>query len=183
MKIELLPNKLNIFVAYSRKNKVIGYQNDLPWKRSLKADLAYLNILTTEKKTVIIMGRKTFESIGRPLPKRMNIVLTKSKINDTMCCTSLKEAIEFCNKNQYYIAIFGGTEVFKEALNYDHQLFCTIVENDYEGDTFFPLFNHKLREITLEVDKLLKEKNAKMTWELKNGKFVENNIVYGFYTN
>ncbi len=103
---------------------VIGADNKLPWH--IPEDLAYFKQLTLNKP--IIMGRKTFESIGRPLPRRRNIVISRSGFiqDDVEVFCSLEEAL-LCYKNEPEICIIGGGELFKLALNYINSLHLTIV--------------------------------------------------------
>ncbi|KAM0676208.1 hypothetical protein GVAV_000171 [Gurleya vavrai] len=182
MILDLEKNKLNIFVAYLNENRGIGKDNNLPWGRLLTADLKYINCLTARNDVAVIMGRKTFESIGRPLAKRINIVLTrKEKIDGCFVFNSLDEAIKYCKANNLFIVIFGGENVYIEALKYEFKLFCTIVYmNNSNADAFFPICDVNLKNVSLEVDKLLGEKNVKKTWNICNDKFIENSIEFSF---
>lgn len=180
--LELCKTRLNFLVAYARNNRVIGKNNDLPWKRKLKADLAFLNYITTRQKTAIIMGRCTFESIGRKLPGRLNIILTSQKIEDVDCYAKLDDAIMYCKENGYLVVIFGGERVYKEALKHEHKLFCTIVEDEFTGDAFFPMCDDKLINISKQVHAELVQNGTKQTWILKDDLFEENEIKFGFYT-
>ena len=117
-------------------NGVIGKDNELPWH--LPADLEHFKTLTMGH--AIIMGRKTFESIGRPLPGRTSIMLTRSRDDAPEGVTvvgSLDEALESCGKDADAFVI-GGASVFREALPRCDRLYLTRVHADIEGDTFFP---------------------------------------------
>ena len=130
-------------VALSNNN-VIGVNNDLPWK--LKTDLAHFKNYTTNK--IIIMGRKTFESIGRPLPNRSNFVVSKTinKIEGAKVFKSTEDAIhnakEVCiDKNLDEIVIVGGGYLFRDTLSITNKLVLSKVDCDIEGDVFYPDLN------------------------------------------
>ena len=131
-------------VALSNNN-VIGVDNDLPWK--LKKDLQHFSAYTQNK--VIVMGRKTFESIGRPLPNRKNIVIssTISSTDEVHVVNSLEQAIVEANiwnkKNNLNeeVVLIGGGYIFKESINLVNKLVLTKVNCDIDGDVFYPLIN------------------------------------------
>lgn len=123
-------------IAAIDENNALGYQNQLLCH--LPADLKYFKKSTLNK--AIIMGRKTFESIGYPLPQRLNIVVTsKSMIHqDVLIASSLDEAINYC-KDYPEIMIIGGAKIFKEALSFANKLYLTIIHNKFEkADVYFP---------------------------------------------
>ena len=128
-------------VALSNNN-VIGVDNDLPWK--LKKDLQHFSAYTQNK--VIVMGRKTFESIGRPLPNRKNIVIssTISSTSEVQVVNSLEQAISAAtdwNKENNLveeIVLIGGGYIFKESINLVNKLVLTRVNCDIDGDVFYP---------------------------------------------
>lgn len=130
---------ISIIVATS-KNNVIGVNNQLPWH--LPADLKYFKSLTNGHS--IIMGRKTYDSIGRPLPNRENIVITRDKkftSNDLIIKHSIEEAIEHCN-GQEEVFIIGGDTIYKQTLAIANKLYITRVDIVIEnGDAFFPEIN------------------------------------------
>ena len=124
---------INMIVA-SSENGVIGKDNTLPWK--IPEDLKRFKKLTSGN--TIVMGRKTFESIGRPLPNRRNIVLTKNRawkvkgvevIHDTRDVFDIEEDV----------FIIGGEKVYEAFLPWADNLYLTLVKGDYEGDAFFPI--------------------------------------------
>lgn len=125
---------LSLIVAMA-KNRVIGYQNKMPWH--LPAELAYFKRITTGHP--IIMGRKTFESIGRPLPNRRNIVVSRNTnfhSPGVEVSTSMENALALCaNDNPFVI---GGASLYAEALTLAQQLYITEIDADLAGDTFFP---------------------------------------------
>jgi dihydrofolate reductase len=118
---------------------VIGNENKLPW--NIPEDLKRFKELTSNN--WIVMGRKTFDSIGRPLPNRKNIVLSKNKnlrIDSVEVFNSPKEVIESYknNSDQKDLFIIGGTYVYELFLEYSEYLFITHVDKEYSGDAFFP---------------------------------------------
>ena len=123
---------ISLIVAASR-NGVIGAKNKLPWR--LPADLQRFKQLTMGHP--ILMGRKTFESIGKPLPGRTNIVITRQK-GFTCCGTtaaySLEEALQIC-ENEKESFVIGGAEIFAQALPLADRIYLTRIEKDFEGDT------------------------------------------------
>ena len=119
------------------ENGVIGINNQLPWH--LPADLAYFKRVTMNHK--IIMGRKTFQSIGRILPGREYIVLTRDPSFSYEGCTVLHSIDEMLQKYEHLneeIFVIGGSEIFKEILPHAKRLFITEIHHAFEGDTFFP---------------------------------------------
>lgn len=134
-------------IAAMSENRVIGSGGNLPWK--IPADLARFKSLTMGH--VVVMGRKTFESIGHPLPGRTNIVLsrTKSSINGCLVAASLPDAIVAADGEEEFF-VLGGAGVFAEALPLAHRIYLTIVHQHYEGDTFFPELPETFVEIRRE---------------------------------
>lgn len=126
----------SIIVAYDRAHG-IGADNDLLWMRDLPADLQHFKQLTTGKS--IIMGRKTFESIGsRPLPNRQNIVLTHhaTSVDGVISAASLEAAYALC---QYEPVVIGGESVFREAIDGVDRLYVTEVDAEFpQATVFFP---------------------------------------------
>lgn len=129
---------LSIIVAMAHNN-VIGAKNDMPWH--LPADLKYFKATTLGKP--IIMGRKTFDSIGRPLPGRQNIVVTRNKnwFHDGVeVAPSLDAALALVGEADE-IMITGGAQIFEMAMSAVERLYITEIDLDVEGDTFFPEFS------------------------------------------
>jgi dihydrofolate reductase len=123
------------------RNRVIGLNNALPWR--LPADMAHFKALTTGHP--VIMGRKTYESLGRPLPNRTNIVLTGDRAWSAEGCLvahSLREAVELANNNlpagKTEVFVMGGENVYRQALACADRLYITLVEAEVEGDAWFP---------------------------------------------
>lgn len=118
-------------------NKVIGKGNTMPWH--LPVDLAWFRENTLGKP--VIMGRKTYESIGRLLPNRPNIILSRSenRVENAYSATSLAQAVSLAEKlaPQGEIMIIGGGELFKQALPFADKLYLTEIQTEIDGDTFF----------------------------------------------
>lgn len=142
--------KLSLIAALD-KNRVIGKNNDLPWK--LPDDMKYF--MDTTMGFPVIMGRKNFDSIPprfRPLPGRTNIVLTRKKdfkADGVLVAHSSLEALEMAKKlNQQETFVIGGSEIYNLFLDLADRLYLTEIDAEVQGDTFFPEFNHlKWREI------------------------------------
>ncbi len=119
------------------KNRGIGAANDLLWQRDLPADLAHFKKLTTGK--TVIMGRNTFESIGRPLPDRQNIVVSRSEptgVKGVLTAYSLEAAYALA---QYDIRVIGGGQIYEQAINDMDVLYVTEVAASFPQATiFFP---------------------------------------------
>lgn len=127
---------ISLLVAHD-VNRVIGVNNEMPWH--IPEELAYFKKVTMGK--AIVMGRKTFESIGRPLPGRLNIVLTRNDgyaADGVEVFRELNEAIERGKQYAEEVVIIGGAEIFNLAMDIADRLYITVIEHAYEGDTFFP---------------------------------------------
>ena len=126
--------QLSLIVATERHNG-IGIRNTLPWR--LPEDLAFFKRTTTGH--TILMGRKTFESIGRPLPNRRNIVISRNpdwQHAGVETASSLALAVELAGAGEAYI--IGGAQIYVEALPLAAKLIVTEIDADYECDAFFP---------------------------------------------
>ena len=131
-----------ILIAAVLKDKVIGKQGGIPWK--IKEDLSFFKEKTLN--SPIIMGRATYNSIGRPLPNRLNIVMTRSVKNTEGVTevTSADKAIEAAsiNRDSSRVYIIGGQNIYKEFLPIAHRMIITEVDLYIkDGDTFFPEWN------------------------------------------
>lgn len=129
--------EVKLIVAKS-KNNVIGKENELIWK--LPADLSFFKQTTLGN--TIVMGRKTFESIGRALPGRKTIIITKNRNYKQKNCTiahSIEEALDVCEKDAN-VYIVGGSTIYKQVLNKGivDELLVTEVHEVFDGDAFFP---------------------------------------------
>lgn len=139
-----------LIVAYAR-NRVIGNKGCIPWK--IKGEQIRFKELTMGK--VVIMGRKSFEEIGKPLPNRTTIVVSSTKSFEGENCytaSSLQEAIELAGDCDIYIS--GGARLYAEAIDLVDKMYITEIEADIEGDTFFPDFAEELfdKEIVERFD-------------------------------
>ncbi|ODG93815.1 MULTISPECIES: dihydrofolate reductase [Bacillaceae] len=120
------------------ENNVIGLNNKMPWH--LPQELAYFKKVTTGY--TIIMGRKTFDSIGRPLPNRENIVVTRQKDFQAEGVIVINDVISYVEENKNKdLFIIGGAEIFNLTFPYLDTLYITEIEHNFEGDTFFPNFS------------------------------------------
>ena len=125
-------------IAAMTENRVIGINNELPWH--LPADLARFKALTLNKP--IIMGRKTYESIGRPLPKRHNIIISRKGYSAENCDVfpTIDAALRFCEQNKFKeVFIIGGASIYETCLPLANTLYLTYVKTKIDrGDVFFP---------------------------------------------
>jgi dihydrofolate reductase len=123
-------------IAAMAQNRVIGRNNQLPWR--LSADLKHFKALTMGKP--IVMGRRTHESIGRPLPGRQNIVVTRDPDYSAQGCTvvhSISQALDAAGP-EAEVMIMGGAELYRQTIGQADQLYLTLVQADIEGDVWFP---------------------------------------------
>ena len=149
-------------VVAMSNNWVIGVNNDLPW--SLKDDLAHFKEYTTGK--IIVMGRKTFESIGRPLPNRINYVIssTLENVEGVSIFTNLKDAIEAAkayNLDKHIaneVAIIGGGYLFRDSMDTFNKLVLTRVNCSIDGDVYYPEIDFNNWEL-VSSEKFLKNKD------------------------
>lgn len=129
---------ISLIVAHD-KNYVIGYENGMPWH--LPGDLKYFKDMTMGKP--IIMGRKTFESIGRPLPGRRNIVITRNDkyhAQGIETVSSLDSALALV-KDVPEIMVIGGAQIFEQAMPLADKLYITLINHEFKGDTYFPRYD------------------------------------------
>ena len=133
--------KISIIVAMA-KNRTIGVNNTLPWR--CPEDLKHFKALTMGHH--MIMGRKTFDSIGKPLPGRTTVVVTRDrnlKIEGCLMAHSLPEAIKAC-ANDDQIFIVGGADIYAQSLQLADTLYITEIQQDVAGDAHFPSFDKNL---------------------------------------
>ena len=131
--------KISLIVAMS-KNRVIGRDNKMPWH--LSADLKRFRAITMN--SPILMGRKTFESIGKPLDGRTNLILSKNVNYQPQGCLvfqSLESALNEAEKYGEELFIIGGATLYEIALPLAKRLYLTDIQAEFEGDTFFPEFD------------------------------------------
>jgi len=139
------------FIVAMDNNRLIGANNDLPWH--IPNDLQFF-----KEKTIgntIIMGRKTFESLGRVLPKRHHIVVTKNKDKKfpegVEIFSNLEEVIELSKKTEDELFVIGGGRVFSELLPYADRLYITEIDAVFSGDIYFPEFSNQHWKKTSKV--------------------------------
>lgn len=145
-------------IAAMGRNRLIGNNNQLPWH--LPADLAHFKRVTMGKP--IIMGRKTYESIGRPLPGRTNIVLTRSAdfhAEGVVMANSPEQALDFAS-GEDEVMVIGGSAVYELFLPWAHRLYLTHVENSYEGDAWFPPFDSEQWRVVASEEHAADENNS-----------------------
>lgn len=138
-----------LIVAYANNN-VIGNKGCIPWK--IKGEQKRFRELTTGN--VVIMGRRSYEEIGRPLPNRTTIVVSNTKnYNGENCFTakSLDEAIKMAGDRDIYIS--GGARLYEEALPIVEKMYITEIDCDIEGDTYFPAFDKE--QFVKEIDEVV----------------------------
>ncbi|MDD3262255.1 MAG: dihydrofolate reductase [Candidatus Absconditabacteria bacterium] len=139
--------KINI-IAGMAKNRVIGKNNTLP--RHYSEDLQHFKRITTGN--IIVMGYNTYLSLGRQLPNRRNIVLSKEPIQGVEYYTSipaLMEKLESEGVSEFFV--IGGAFVYQQFIDQADILYLTEIKKEYDGDTFFPAFEDKFVEVSREV--------------------------------
>lgn len=158
---------ISLMVAAS-ENNAIGKDNQLLW--NMPADLQYFKEKTLNK--AVIMGRKTFDSvidaIGKPLPKRHNIVISRSKTffyEGVELAHDLHHALQYAQAwnaqmGQDEIMILGGGTIYEQALPLADQIYLTRVHHDFDGDTFFPVLDEKIWHVAWKESHQRDEKNA-----------------------
>lgn len=146
---------ISLLVAHD-PNRVIGVNNELPWH--IPEELAYFKKVSMGK--AMIMGRKTFESIGKPLPGRLNIIITRNReytAEGTVVVHDLKEAILKASEFSDEVVIIGGSEIFRIAIGIADRLYITFIQKNFEGDTFFPPYGAEWNLVSASEDHFSKE--------------------------
>ena len=150
--------KISLIAAMAH-DRVIGKNNQLPWH--LSADLQHFKALTTGKP--IIMGRKTFEAIGKPLPNRQNIVLTTNadwSATGVTAVNSWEQALAACGAVAEEVMVIGGAQLYRLTLPKASQLYLTFIEADVDGDAFFPEWDAKEWQEVDRITHAADEKNC-----------------------
>lgn len=145
-------------IAAIAENNALGKNNQLIWH--LPADLKRFKKTTLNH--VVIMGRKTLESLGKPLPNRTNILVTRDKNYKAEGCVvvnSLKEALETAAKEDENPFILGGAEIYKQALPFTDKLDVTFVHHQFDADVFFPEIDKTIWKETSREDFKADENN------------------------
>src|SRR5690625_1236929 len=141
---------ISLLVAMG-KNHVIGYENDMPWH--LPEDLKYFKEKTTGH--TIIMGRKTYDSIGRVLPNRRNVVLTRQKLDFPKEIEVIRDINQIYQWNKanpdQELFVIGGGNLYNQVLPYADRMYITEIDENFEGDTFFPTFEANEWTLTSKV--------------------------------
>ena len=130
-------------IAACSKNRVIGKDNTLSWK--VPGDLKRFKEITTGH--TVLMGRNTFESIGKPLPNRRNVILSRDhnlKIEGCLVYSNLKEVLELFGNDLF---IIGGEEIYRQTIGYADYIDLTFIHKEYEGDAYFPEIPSHFSEI------------------------------------
>ena len=138
------------------QNRLIGKENNLPWR--LPADLANFKRITSGHP--VIMGRKTFESIGKPLPGRKNIIISRNKdlkIEGCDVAHSIEDVRSYSEKDEVFI--IGGAEIYNTFLPIADKLYITEIEESFEGDAYFPEFDLLQWRLVSKVQGVSDEKN------------------------
>jgi len=147
---------ISIIVA-TAQNNAIGNKNQLLWH--MPADLKFFKATTTGH--TVIMGRKTYDSVGKPLPNRRNIVITRKKdlvIPGVEVTHSLDEALRLCDLSDE-IFIVGGAEIYAQSMDRCDRIYQTLIYGEFEADTFFPPILQDLWQLTSESYHEADEKN------------------------
>lgn len=144
-------------IAALTKDHIIGKENTLIW--NIPEDMKHFRKVTSGN--VVVMGRKTFDSIGRPLPNRVNIVVSSSLKNilGIEICSDLKSAIEKAKTFGKEIYVIGGASIYEQALPFADRMLLSWVKKEYDGDAYFPKFEEK--------DWKMEEKKEFTDFELK----------------
>jgi dihydrofolate reductase len=149
--MELRKPLISAVAAIQAKDRAIGKDNMLLWR--LPGDLKRFKDLTTDHP--IIMGRKTYESIGRALPGRTNIIVTSNKdfrAEGCIVCHDLGEALEIAKRADTTEAfIIGGAQIYAQALAFADRLYLTLVDSDQPADTFFPEYDSFSKVVSREA--------------------------------
>ena len=149
---------ITLVVALGR-NREIGKDNQLLWH--MPKDLQHFKDITSGHP--IVMGRKTYESIGKPLPNRTNIVVSRKQNwfeEGILIVGSLKEALKFAKKIDDEVMVIGGADIFKQTIEVADKLQVTLVDESFEADTFFPIINEKDWALVAEEKHEKDEKNS-----------------------
>jgi len=139
------------------ENNAIGKGNQLLWR--MPADLKHFKNVTSGH--TVIMGRKTFDSVGKPLPNRRNIVVTRNtelQIDGAEVVNTLEKAIALCDENEE-VFIVGGAEIYKMAMDLTDRIYLTVIHGIFDADTFFPVINPEIWIETAVAENKADDKN------------------------
>lgn len=145
---------LSIIVCHDQ-NRVIGHENKMPWH--LPNDLKRVKQLTTGN--TIVMGRKTYESLGKALPNRRNVVLTRDRsFNPTDA--DVIHSLDKIRSLDGHVFIFGGQNLYEQTIDMVEDMYVTVIENKYPGDAFFPPYDFEQFHVASIEEGQLDEKNV-----------------------
>lgn len=161
---------ISIIVAHGH-NRCIGLNGDMPWGTTIKSDLKWFKKQTEGH--VILMGRKTYESIGRPLPNRTNVVLTRNKDFKAEGIQTVHSITQFLQvyKDRGECFVIGGAELYKQFIPLANKLYMTQINANFEGDTFFPYFDIAEFDLTYREEKTDVHDLSFLIYERKNMMF------------
>jgi len=144
-------------IAAMDRNRLIGNNNQLPWH--LPADLAHFKKITIGKP--VVMGRKTYESIGKPLPSRTNIILTRSgyRAEGIKTASSLEQAIDLV-PGADELMIIGGSSVYEMVLPLVDRMYLTFVDAEFSGDAWFPEYDESRWQQSESTELAADERNT-----------------------
>lgn len=149
-------NNMISLIAAVGKNYELGKDNKLIWH--FKKDMEYFKEVTTGK--TVVMGRKTYESIGRPLPNRRNIVITSRMLEGVETVKTIDEILDM----QDDIFIIGGASIYSEFIKYADKIYLTLIDKEYDADTYFPTFDENQFKKTVIKEET--ENDIKLTFAL-----------------
>lgn len=144
---------LSIIVCHDQ-NRTIGFENKMPWH--LPNDLKRVKSLTTGN--TIVMGRKTYESLGKALPNRRNVVLTRDQ-SFRPDDADVIHSLEAINELEGHVFIFGGQNLYEQTIDMVEDMYVTVIENKYPGDAFFPEYTFEDFTVESIEEGTLDEKN------------------------
>lgn len=144
---------LSILVAHD-KNRGIGFKNQLPWH--LPNDLKHVKQLSTGH--TLVMGRATFESIGRPLPNRKNVVLTRNQDFNPEGVDVIHDINEI-SQLEGHVFIFGGQSLFEMFIDQVDDMYITVIDETFQADTFFPPYTFEEWQVASATEGELDDKN------------------------
>lgn len=153
------------FILAMDETRVIGKNNQLPWH--LPEDLKFFKRVTMGHP--IAMGRKTHESIGRMLPGRENIIITRQQDYQSEGCTifhSVTDFVDYCNQMNDEVFVIGGAEIFKETFPFADRLYITLIHDKFAGDTFFPEYPEQEWEL-ISCEKGIKDEKNPYDYEFR----------------
>ena len=143
--------QIHIIAAVAKENRAIGLRNTLPWH--IPEDFRYFKQVTLGHP--IIMGKKTFLSIGKALPGRTNIILTRDdsfSADDVLVAKDAQQALQFAEQTgDTEVFVIGGSQVYETFLPIADRLYITLVPGEYEADTFFPDYSNFDQEVSREI--------------------------------